>query len=88
MTKINLSVAKRLLLELENQIDQLDLAKKDNKVEDSVVEATKAMGLAHGLSQEAMALIGDIQKMLNYNPNMANALQDLFSDLKPKRDKN
>jgi hypothetical protein len=65
MMKVDLTLVKRLVAELELVLTGLDelKANPDNNVE-FIVQASKASGLATGIMQEAALLTMDIQALI------------------------
>ena len=62
---IDLSLLKRLVLELEKTIDTANQFKNTNPdSHDSNIEFAKALGLASSLSQESMLIVSDLAHML------------------------
>lgn len=68
--KVDLTLLKRLVSELESSLSSADEVKelKTDKtaasINDSVVELSKAMGLTSGIMQEATLLMMDIQSVI------------------------
>lgn len=64
MTKIDLTLLKRLVNELEGSLNSAELIKSDKDLHDYVIEMSKAAGLAAGVMTEAGLLVGDIGGMV------------------------
>jgi hypothetical protein len=80
--KIDLTLLKRLVSELESTLNTAEGIKTDvqaNKIE-WVVELDKATGLAAGIMTEAGMLAGDIQHLTQGNP-ATNKQQDLLEKI-------
>lgn len=85
--KIDLTLLKRLVTELESSLNTVESLKTDvtNNGHEVVVEASKAIGLASGVMQEAGAIIMDIGFLLEGEPapkSQAEFLQKLLGSLK------
>jgi len=73
---IDLSLLKKLVVELENTLATTEVSFNKNDLQQYVVEASKAVGLASGVMAEASALIGDIAVLVKQNTSV----QSLASD--------
>lgn len=85
-SKVDLTVVKRLLAELESTLATAEGINTDvnaDKIE-YVVEMNKATGLAAGLMTEAGLLMADIQQLIQGAgaPSKADFLEKLLSGLK------
>jgi hypothetical protein len=68
--KVDLTLVKRLVAELETALasaDNIRANKTEENILDYVVEMSKCTGLAAGIMQEATLLMGDIQKVTNHH---------------------
>ena len=63
-SKVDLTLVKRLVSELEAQMALADKVELSTEKTDWVVEMNKAAGLAAGLMTEAGLLVGDIQHII------------------------
>lgn len=62
MTKIDLTLMKKLLGELETSLNASDAIRTaEGNIVEYIVEMSKSVGLASGMVQEASLLIADIQ---------------------------
>ena len=80
--KISLDMLKRLVSELETALKNSDAATDPM---DYVVEMNKAAGMASGISQEAILLVGDVAALLrlaNTPQKPSGILEDLIKPLK------
>ena len=66
--KVNLSILKKLVAELEAGLDAAEglKTKEDASIGDYVVEMSKAAGLAAGIMQEGSFLVNDIQAVVRH----------------------
>lgn len=90
--KVNLSLLKALVSELESALDKAD-ALSDAEADQNLytIEMSKAMGLASGIMGESGLLIGDIQVLSANNQNVkasgvkaSHMLEKLMGAVKPK----
>ena len=87
LPKIDLSLLKQLVGELEASLATAEGIKQEVSVKnnDFVVELSKAMGLATGITVEASMLVGDIQATIQSNGAPAtkeDGLKNLLNILK------
>lgn len=84
--KVDLTLLKRLVGELEGALNIVDSIKTDINTDNNelFVEASKAIGLASGVMQEAAGLMGDIQALLVTAPTKSKSefLEKLMDTLK------
>lgn len=84
--KVDLSILKRLVAELESTVAHAEDIKTDvnsDRIE-YVVEMNKATGLAAGVMTEAALLMGDLQQLIQgtSTPSKADFLEKLLGSLK------
>ena len=92
--KIDLSLLKKMLVELELQLnsaylirDELNVKHVDEKFQKYIIELSKAIGIISGMAQESSLLIGDIQKLVQMSapaPDVSNEFESILSSLKNK----
>lgn len=87
VAKIDLTVLKQLVGELENSLTTADSIKADSasKLSDFIVEMSKAAGLAMGIMQESSALVMDVQASIQMSQGPApkeDGLKSLMNLLK------
>lgn len=85
--KIDLTLLKKLVGELENSLTTADgIRSAEGDITEFVVELAKAAGLAAGVMQEAGMLIGDIQSQVmavqSPSPTKSDFLEKLLGGLK------
>jgi len=95
--KIDLSLLKKMLIELELQLnsayvirDELNVKQSDDKFQKYIIELSKAIGIISGMAQESSLLIGDIQKLVQMSspvPDAPNEFESILSALKNKTNK-
>lgn len=76
--KVNLSLLKRLVSELENSLasaDKFESAGEGGNA-DVIIELSKATGITSGILQEAALLMGDIQAVVRSHSNMSPSKED------------
>ena len=80
--KVDLTVLKRLLSELESELAIADGIKTDVNADrvEWIVSLNKATGLAAGVMSEAGLLMGDIQQLMSGSPATADK-QDFLNRL-------
>lgn len=66
LPKIDLTLLKRLVSQLEKELDACERIKNDETGElvDFIIEMSKSAGLVTGIIQESSLLIGDIQSIV------------------------
>jgi hypothetical protein len=84
MSKINLSLMKRYLSEIESHLEAVYKCKSVQAVDDDnslMIEISKTIGLLSGISYEAALLIGDVQKLSQEEgvPEESNTVKKLTS---------
>lgn len=71
MPKVDLTLLKQLIAELETSVATSDVIPHDTNHNDYIVEMAKASGLAMGIATEAYLLAGDMQTLLRTSANAA-----------------
>lgn len=88
--KVNLSLLKKFVIELEESLkiaDAIKASEASSKVEDYVVEMSKAIGLASGAAAEASMLVKDIQTCVAAQSLVAAADAEIAAELGTKGSK-
>lgn len=84
--KVDLSILKRLVSELESTVAHAEDIKTDVNADriEYVVEMNKATGLAAGVMTEAAILMGELQSLIQGagSPSKADFLEKLLGSLK------
>ena len=82
MTKIDLTLMKKLLGELETSLNTSDAIKTaEGSIVEYIVEMSKSLGLASGMVQEASLLIADIQAHVMSVQNPQASKSDFLSKI-------
>ena len=86
MSSVDLTVLKRLVAELEKELENADALKLAGEKVEWIVSLNKATGLATGLMTESGLLMGDIQLLATGNQQpvgtQAGLLEKLMTGLK------
>jgi len=68
--KVDLTLLKKLIVELENSLataDGIRAEETDENIHNYIVEMSKASGVAAGIVEEATLLISDCRQAIRYN---------------------
>lgn len=79
--KVNLTVLKRMVAELESSLATAESVKTDADKLEWIVELNKATGLAAGVMTEAGLLMGDIQYLIQGGAGSANKSQEFLEKI-------
>lgn len=64
LAKVNLTLLKKLVSELEASTQRADGINRDNDLNEYITEMSRASGLAAGVAHEATALVHDIYALI------------------------
>lgn len=82
LPKIDLTLLKKLVIELERGLESCDKIKFDENGDQSdfIIEMSKSTGLVTGIMQESSMLIGDIQSIVKASQQLSGTKNTDFFD--------
>lgn len=83
-SRVNLSLLKRLVSELETtliSVDELKPVAEENATNEAIVELSKAVGIADGIVQEASLLMMDIKVVVRSHSSGSLTKNDLLEKI-------